>query len=86
MESLNYIIEISFYKYVDIARGCEFLELFLNDMDMIRNSEVLRPSQQMNLLRQEQEYIADYFPRCENYRDSDENTNQFRQLFDEEFE
>ena len=55
MESLNYIIEISFYKYVDIARGCEFLELFLNDMDMIRNSEVLSPSQQMNLLRQEQE-------------------------------
>ncbi len=85
MEALNYIIEISFYKYINIERGCEYLELFLNNMDLIRNSDILRPSQRLDLLRQEQEYRADYFPRCENYRKSEDNIDKFRQLFDEEF-
>lgn len=86
MESLIYIIDICFYKHVNIERGCEYLELFLNDMNGIRNSEVLRASQRLELLRKEQEYRADYISRCESYHKSDDNIDKFRQLFDEEFD
>lgn len=86
MEALNFIIEICFYKHVNIEQGCQYLELFLSDMDVIRNSEVLRPSQRLDLLRKEQEYRTDYLPRCESYRESDQDIDRFRRLFDEQFD
>lgn len=86
MDALNYIIEISFYKYVNIETGCQYVQLFLSDIDKIRNSDVLRPSQLLDLLRQEQEYHADFIPRCESYQESGEDIDRFRQLFDEQFD
>lgn len=86
LESLVDLIEIYSYKYVDLSKACEYIETFNNDMNIVRARGVLRASQLLDFQRKEQEYKADYLPKCDNYKKSGDDMNRFRETFEEEIE
>ncbi len=85
LDAILYIIDIYFYKHVNLSQGCEFLNLYLEDMNAIRRGEVLRAGQRLEYFSKEQEFIANYVRRCENYQKTDEDMDNFRRRFEEEF-
>ncbi len=84
LESLIDLIDIYFYKYVNISKACEYLQIYNNDMNTIRGAGVLRASQLLEFQKKEQEYAADYMPKCETYESIDDDMDKFRKKFDEE--
>ncbi len=86
LESLIDIIDIYFYRSVDISKACEYMQVYKRDMNTIRNAGVLRTSQLLEFQKKEQEYAADYMPKCESYERIDDDMDKFRQKFDEEME
>ena len=85
LESLIDIIDIYFSKYVNITKACEYVEIYKQDMNVVRTSGVLRTGQMLEFQQKEQEYISDYMPKCESYEKSGDDMDRFRRDFDEEF-
>lgn len=86
LESLISLIDIYFYRQVNITKACERLQMFMTDMKTIRNQGVLRASTLLDYQRKEHELRASHLPKCESYNGLERDMEQFKRKFEEEFE
>ena len=84
MESIINMVEIYFDNLKDFTKACQFVYLYLDDMDTIREGEVLRASQLLRFLRKEQEYLNDHLEHCKKYQEMEDTRERFRRKIQEE--
>ncbi len=84
LESLIDLIDIYFYKHVNISKACEYVHIYNRDMNTIRGSGVLRAYRLLEFQKKEQEYVDKYMPKCKTYEHIDDDMDKFRRKFDEE--
>ena len=85
LNSVIKLIDISFNKSVNFNDACDYVHEYLDNVNSIRNSGILRSSELFEFQKIEQEYINDYIPKCENIDNSKNNMDNFRMKFEEEF-
>jgi hypothetical protein len=78
LESIINSIDICFDKIANFTRACEFVNLYLEDMETVRQGAVLRASKRLDYLRYEQEFMSDHMSRCQKYEMMEETRERFR--------
>lgn len=86
LESLIKLIDIHFYKSVNITQACEYLDTYNSTMNTVRNTGVLRPSDLLGYLKKQQEYANKEAGMCESYERVGKDMDKFRKTFEKEFE
>jgi hypothetical protein len=86
LESLIKLVDIYFYKTPNINNACDYLQLYFENMNLIRNQGTLRASDLLNYQRKEMEFARQHVPKCENYNRIDTDMDRFKKIFEEEFE
>jgi hypothetical protein len=87
LESLISLVDIYFYKYVNIKQACEFLSEYNNTMSKIKYTGVLKGTDLLKYLKQEQDYVAKEQKQCDGYERIGGDMDKFRsKSFDKEFE
>ncbi len=86
LESLIKLIDIHFYKSVNINQACEYLDMYNSTMNTVRNSGVLRPTDLLKYLKQQQEFANKEAGMCESYERVGEDMDKFKKTFEKEFE
>lgn len=90
LDALINLVDIYFYKYVNITQACEFLGEYNSTMNTIKNTGVLKSVDLLKYLKKEQEYANKELKQCEGYEriggDMDKFRNKtFDKVFDKEF-
>jgi len=83
LESLINLIDIYFYKSVNIQEACKNLNLYYSNMNKIRNSGILKGRDLLQYLEQEKEF-SKHQSKCESYDQIGSDMDKFRKKFDEE--
>jgi hypothetical protein len=78
LESIINSIDICFDKIVNFTLACEFVNLYLEDMETVRHGNVFRASKRLDYLRYEQEFLNDHMARCKKYEMMEETRERFR--------
>lgn len=86
LESLIKLVDIYFYKQVNINAACEYLQMYFDNMNIIRNQGTLRASDLLDYQRIEKEFASEHSPKCENYEGIDKDMENFKRKFEKEFE
>lgn len=86
LESLINLTDIYLYHSVNINDACRNIQLFMGNMNTIRNKGVLRANKLLYYQRKEKEFEAEKLPKCENYQNIDSDMQNFEKKFNEEFE
>jgi outer membrane protein assembly factor BamD (BamD/ComL family) len=86
LESIIKLIDIRFYKSVNITQACEYLDEYNNTMSIIKNSGVLKSSDLLGYLKKEQEYAKKEATQCAGYERIGKDMDKFRKKFDEEMD
>lgn len=86
LDALINLIDIRFYKSVNITQACEYLGLYESTMNTIRNSGVLRSTDLLKYLKQQQEYAKKEATQCAGYERVDSDMDKFRKKFDKEMD
>ena len=85
LESLINLVDIYFYKSVNIRQACEYMQEYQNTMSTVSNSGVLRATGLMKYAQQAQDYANNHASKCEGYESVGRDMNRFRKTFEEEF-
>jgi hypothetical protein len=83
LESLINLVDIYFYKTVNIEKACLNMNLYFANMNKIRNSGILKGKELLNYLEQEKEFSKQQ-SQCESYNRIGSDMEKFRKKFDEE--
>jgi outer membrane protein assembly factor BamD (BamD/ComL family) len=86
LESIIKLIDIHFYKSVNITQACEYLDVYNNTMNVVRNSGVLKSVDLLTYLKKEQEFASKEATQCASYKRVDKDMDDFRKKFDKEME
>jgi outer membrane protein assembly factor BamD (BamD/ComL family) len=86
LESIIKLIDIRFYKSVNITQACEYLDEYNNTMSIIKNSGVLKSSDLLGYLKKEQEYAKKEATQCAGYERIGKDMDKFRKKFEEEMD
>ncbi len=87
LDALIKLVDIYFYKYVGIKQACEFLEEYKVTVNTMKNSGVLKGSDLLKYLKQEQEYANKEAKQCDGYERIGGDMDKFRsKTFDKVFE
>ena len=86
LESLIKLIDIRFYKSVNITQACGYLELYESTINTVRNSGVLKSTDLLKYLKQMQEYTQKEATQCAGYERVGSDMEKFRKTFDEEMD
>ncbi|HZJ73926.1 MAG TPA: hypothetical protein VFC87_03905 [Perlabentimonas sp.] len=89
LDALIKLIDIYFYRYVNITNACEFLADYNSTISAARNSGILKSATLLKYLKQQQEYANKETKQCERYErvggDMDKfRSNTFEKVFEEE--
>lgn len=84
LESLIRLTDIYLNRSVEFARGCEYLNQYLEDMPVVRASGVLRASELVDFARKEQEYIEKKSSVCERFEQSEPDIERMRKELEQE--
>ena len=86
LESIIKLVDIYFYHRVNMSKACENVQLYSENMNLIRNQGTLRASALLKYQRVEQEFATKHEPKCQSYKGIDSDMDRFKQRFEEEFE
>ncbi len=86
LESLVNLIDIYFYRYINITIACTYLEMYFQNMELIRNKGILKASDLLSYQQKERKFASTHAVKCEDYQDLDDDMEQFRQKIEEEIE
>lgn len=86
LESLINLIDISFYKIVNIEDACEHLNSFFDTMNTIRNRGVLNARQLLHYQQIEKDCMDQHVVKCEGYENIHDDMDEFRKNFESEFD
>ena len=84
LESLIRLTDIYLNRNVEFARGCEYLNQYIEDMSVARKSGVLRSSELLEFLEMEQLYIKKRTSVCERLKKSDSDYERMKKELDKE--
>lgn len=84
LQSVIGLADIYFNKITNFDKACQYVDLFLKDMETVKAGDVFRASDRLNYLRKEQEYINNYVSKCKSYRRSEMDREEFRKHFEEQ--
>lgn len=84
LQSVIGLVDIHYHKITNFNKACEYVQLYLSDMKVVKSGKVLRASDRLDFLKKEQEYVSNYLPKCHSYEGLDSDADKFRKHFDEE--
>ncbi|NHB69978.1 hypothetical protein [Perlabentimonas gracilis] len=86
LDALIKLVDIYFYKSVNIQQACEYVNEYSNTMNAVKNSGVLRSTTLMKYLKQEQDFANKEAKQCEGYERVGSDMDKFRKnAFEKEF-
>jgi hypothetical protein len=86
LESLINLTDIYLYHSVNINDACRNIQLYMSNMNTIRNKGILRANKLLYFQRKEKEFESEKLPKCESYQNIDNDMQNFEKKFNEEFE
>ena len=87
LDALINLVDIYFYRYVNISTACEFLADYNSTISLARNSGILKSSKLFRYLKQQQDYANKEMKQCEGYERVGGDMNKFRsKTFEKVFE
>lgn len=86
LESLIAMVDIYFYRFINITNACQYMNMFFDNMNTIRNSGMLRASSLRDFQRKEQEFRSEHATKCDSYQNIERDMEEFRKRFEEEFD
>lgn len=87
LDALIQLIDIYFYKSVNLEQACQYVNEYSNTMNTIVNAGVLRGTKLMKYLKQQQDFANKEAKQCESYQRIGGDMDKFRKKsFDKEFE
>ncbi len=84
LESLIRLTDIYLNRNVEFARGCEYLNQYIEDMSVVRKSGVLRSSELLEFLEMEQVYVQKRTSVCERLKKSDSDYERMKKELEQE--
>lgn len=86
LDALIQLVDIYFYKSVNIEQACVYVSEYSNTINTIKNSGVLRGTTLMKYLKQEQDFANKEAKQCDGYERIGGDMNKFRKnSFEKEF-
>lgn len=87
LDALIKLVDIYFYRYVNISQACGFLTDYNSTISASKNSGILRSSSLLGYLKQQQDYANKEVKQCEGYERVGEDMDKFRsKTFEKVFE
>lgn len=85
LESLIKLVDIYFYKSVNVEKACQNLNLYFSNIAKVRNAGVLSTKELFSYLEQEKEFSKEK-SQCESYQRVGSDMEKFRKDFDKKLE
>lgn len=86
LESLIHLIDIYFYRHINIQNACKHIDTYLSDINVIRHQGTLRASELLHYQQKEKEYLSEKRTKCAKYESIESDMERFQRRFEEEFE
>lgn len=86
LESIIKLIDIRFYKSVNISQACEYLDAYNSTISTVKNSGILRSADLLGYLKKQQEYAKKEATQCAGYERIGKDMDKFRKKFEEEMD